>query len=166
MRRMRVWLSLGSNIDPESNIRLAVDTLRRIFGSLVLSGVYKSEAVGFDGASFLNMIVGLDTDMAAPQLMERLRGVEDQQGRIRDDRDKNAPRTLDIDLLTYGNLPVQVGRVLLPRDEITRYAFVLLPLAEVAGGEVHPLTGLTYGELWAAFDKSEQSLNPVALDLN
>ncbi len=163
---MKVWLSLGSNIDPESNIRLAVDALRRIFGPLVLSSVYRSEAVGFDGASFLNMIVGLDTGMAASQLLERLRGVEDQQGRIRDDKDKNAPRTLDIDLLTYGDLPVQVGRVALPRGEITRYAFVLLPLAEVAGGEVHPLTGHTYGELWAAFDKSGQSLNPVVLDLD
>jgi len=163
---MRVWLSLGSNIDPESNIRSAVESLRRIFGSLVLSSVYSGEAVGFDGAPFLNMVVGLDTELAVSKLMERLRGVEDRQGRIRNDKDKNSPRTIDIDLLTYGDLPLQAGRVVLPRDEITRYAFVLMPLAEVAGDEVHPLTGLTYGELWAAFDKTRQTLNPVELDLN
>ena len=162
---MRVWLSLGSNIDPESNIRSAVDSLRRMFGPIVLSSVYESEAVGFDGAPFLNLVVGLDTDMSASQLMERLRGIEDRQGRVRDDNDKYSPRTIDIDLLTYGDLPVQVGRVALPRDEITRYAFVLLPLAEVAGDEVHPLTGLTYGALWAAFDKSQQTLHPVELNL-
>ncbi len=163
---MRVWLSLGSNIDPESNIRSAVGNLRRMFGPLVLSSVYSGEAVGFDGDPFLNMVVGLDTELAASQLMERLRGVEDRQGRVRDDMNKNSPRTIDIDLLTYGDLPLQSGRVALPRDEITRYAFVLKPLAEVARDEVHPLTGRTYGELWAAFDKTRQTLNPVELDLN
>lgn len=159
-------MSLGSNIDPESNIRSAVGNLRRMFGSLVLSSVYSGEAVGFDGDPFLNMVVGLDTELAVSQLMERLRGVEDRQGRVRDDMNKNSPRTIDIDLLTYGDLPLQSGRVALPRDEITRYAFVLKPLAEVARDEVHPLTGRTYGELWAAFDKTRQTLNPVELDLN
>jgi 2-amino-4-hydroxy-6-hydroxymethyldihydropteridine diphosphokinase len=163
---MRVWLSLGSNIDPESNIRLAVGNLRRIFGPLMLSSVYSGEAVGFDGDPFLNMVVGLDTELPVSQLMERLRGVEDRQGRVRDEKDKNSPRTIDIDLLTYGDLPLMAGRVVLPRDEITRYAFVLKPLAEVAGDEVHPLTGRTYGELWAAFDKTRQTLNPVDLDLD
>jgi 2-amino-4-hydroxy-6-hydroxymethyldihydropteridine diphosphokinase len=163
---MRVWLSLGSNIDPESNIRLAVRNLRRIFGPLMLSSVYSGEAVGFDGDPFLNMVVGLDTELPVSQLMERLRGVEDSQGRVRDEKDKNSPRTIDIDLLTYGDLPLMAGRVVLPRDEITRYAFVLKPLAEVAGDEVHPLTGRTYGELWAAFDKTRQTLNPVDLDLD
>lgn len=163
---MRVWLSLGSNIDPESNIRSAIQNLGRIFGPLVLSSVYSGEAVGFDGDPFLNMVVGLDTELAVSQIMERLRGVEDRQGRIRDAKDKNSPRTIDIDLLTYGDLPLRAGRVVLPRDEITRYAFVLKPLAEVAGDEVHPLTGRTYGELWAAFDKTRQTLNPVELDLN
>ena len=69
-------------------------------------------------------------------------------------------------MLTYGDLPLQAGRVVLPRDEITRYAFVLKPLAEVARDELHPLTGRTYGELWAAFDKTRQTLKPVDLDLN
>ena len=162
---MRVWLSLGSNIDPESNLRSAITGLRRRFGPLILSRVYRSKAVGFEGAPFLNMVAGIDTDMAVSRLIERLRVVEDEHGRIRDSADKNLSRTLDIDLLTYGDLPVQVGQVVLPRDEITRYAFVLLPLAEVAGDEIHPLTGSTYSELWASFDKSGQTLSPVALDL-
>ncbi|MCP3870671.1 MAG: 2-amino-4-hydroxy-6-hydroxymethyldihydropteridine diphosphokinase [Gammaproteobacteria bacterium] len=162
---MRVWLSLGSNITPDTNLRSAIGDLRRMFGELVLSSVYESAAVGFEGAPFLNMVVGLNTRFEPQVLMGQLREIEAIHGRVRDGERKFSSRTLDIDLLTYGEQALRVGRVSLPRDEITRYAFVLLPLSEVAGDEVHPLSGNTYRALWKAFEKTEQSIRAVSLDL-
>ncbi|MFC1685277.1 2-amino-4-hydroxy-6-hydroxymethyldihydropteridine diphosphokinase, partial [Pseudomonadota bacterium] len=79
--------------------------------------------------------------------------------------EKFASRTLDIDLLTYGDQVIKEGKVEIPREEITRYAFVLLPLAEVAGDEQHPVLGLSYRELWQGFDGEGQVLAPVEFEL-
>jgi 2-amino-4-hydroxy-6-hydroxymethyldihydropteridine diphosphokinase len=159
---VRAWLSLGSNIDRRRHIRQALEDLRSHFGELQMSPVYESEAVGCAGDNFYNLVVGIRTALPIEALVERLREIERQHGRLRSD-DKFAPRTLDIDLLTYGDRVVDGPEIQLPRDEITRYAFVLRPLAEVAGNEVHPLTGLTYHELWEEFDQQAQPLWPVAL---
>ena len=161
---MRAWLSLGSNIDREHNIRSAVRELENIYGGLVRSSVYESAAVGTEGAHFLNMVVGIETDVSLTELSSRLRAIEEGHGRERGE-DRFAPRTLDIDLLTYGDRIVRNGEsVLLPRDEITRYAFVLRPLAEVAGAERHPLNGKSYRELWEEFDQGLQPLWPVSIE--
>ncbi len=159
----RVWLSLGSNIDREHNMRTAVSALEQRFSPLIVSQVYESEAVGFDGEPFYNMVVGLDTDLPVDQLKQYLHELEMNQGRDRTGR-RFAPRTLDIDLLTYGDTVLDSAYARLPRDEILRYAFVLRPLSEVAGDERHPLDGRSYRELWAAFDQPDQPLWPVALE--
>jgi 2-amino-4-hydroxy-6-hydroxymethyldihydropteridine diphosphokinase len=160
----RVWVSVGSNVDRERCIRGAVAGLRDRFGPLVVSRVYESEAVGFTGQPFYNLVVGFDTDLDPGDIAAELRRLEDRFGRVRD-LGKFAPRTLDLDLLTYGSAVSAGEGTELPRGEITRYAFVLRPLAEVAGGEVHPLEGRTYGELWAAFDSDSQPLRRVDLPL-
>ena len=160
----RVWVSLGSNVDRERCIRGAVTALRERYGALVVSSVYESDAVGFDGRPFYNLVVGLDTDETPAALCVHFRSVEDAFGRRRG-RDKFAPRTLDIDLLTYGDEVMQGGGIELPRDEILHYAFVLKPLAEVAGEEVHPVTRRTYNALWDAFDGDGQPMRRVALEL-
>jgi 2-amino-4-hydroxy-6-hydroxymethyldihydropteridine diphosphokinase len=159
---VRAWLSLGSNIDRRRHIRQALEDLRSHFGELQMSPVYESEAVGCAGDNFYNLVVGIRTALPIEALVERLREIERQHGRLRSD-DKFAPRTLDIDLLTYADWVVDKPGIQLPRDEITHYAFVLLPLAEVAGNEVHPLTGLTYRELWETFDHRTQPLWRVEL---
>lgn len=159
---LRAWLSLGSNIEPRRHIQQALEDLRTHFGGLVVSPVYESVAVGCAGDNFYNLVVGIQTSLSIKVLMHRLKEIEQQHGRRRS-ADKFAPRTLDIDLLTYGDRVVDGPEIQLPRDEITRYAFVLRPLAEVAGNEVHPLTGLTYHELWEEFDQQAQPLWPVAL---
>ncbi len=161
----RAWLSLGSNIDREHNIRAAVAALAEAYGPLRLSQVYESEAVGFAGDPFYNMVVGLDTTQEVTSLVGRLHDIEQAQGRVRG-ADRFAPRTLDIDLLTYGDRVMREPGIQLPRDEITRFAFVLLPLSEVAGDERHPLTGKSYRELWQLFDKTTQPLWPVELALS
>ena len=159
-----VWVSLGSNIDRERCIRGAVAALRGRFHELTLSKVYESEAVGFDGQPFYNLVLGFRTEDSPAALCRCFREIEDAFGRERG-CDKFSPRTLDIDLLTYGDRVVRTGGIALPREEIIRYAFVLMPLADVAGDEVHPQTQCTYRALWDAFDRDGQSMWPVELDL-
>ena len=162
---VRAWLSLGSNIDREKNIRSAIAALEKVFGRLFVSPVYESEAVGFAGDPFLNLVVGLDTDLPPGEVAQRLRLIEREHGRVRSGS-KFSPRTLDIDLLTYGQQIIHTPDVDVPRDEITRYAFVLRPLSQVAGNELHPVEGVSYQALWDAFDQSQQPLWTVDLGLN
>jgi len=162
---VRCWISIGSNQDREHCIRGAVHALRARFGKLILSSVYESEAIGFDGQPFLNLVAGFDSDELVSRLLAALRTIEDGFGRIRGPN-KFVPRTLDLDLLTYGDLTGTVdGCTTLPRDEILRHAFVLGPLAEVAAQERHPANGHCYGELWRAFEKSAPPLRPIAFEL-
>jgi len=144
----RAWISIGSNVEPERNVREAIAALRREFGELILSPVYRTPAEGFEGDDFLNLVAGIDTDLPPAEIRDRLHRLEDRQGRVRG-TEKFASRTLDLDLLTFGSR-VDPG-LGLPRDEILKYAFVLRPLAEVAPTERHPETGETYAGLWRRF---------------
>ncbi len=161
----QVWLSIGSNIDREKNIRGAVTSLREVFGELVLSSVYESKAVGFDGEPFYNMVIGLGTDQPIRSLNSCFRKIEKKYGRVRGG-EKFTSRTLDIDLLLYGDEAINEEGIVIPRSEITQYAFVLRPLAEVAGQMRHPVDGRTYQELWEGFGQVQQALWMVNLDLS
>lgn len=156
----RIWVSIGSNVDREASIRGALRLLEARFGKLVLSRVYESDAVGASGPPFYNLVAGFETGESPAALKRIFRDLENRFGRVRD-ADKNAPRTLDVDLLTYGDRVLHDGNIELPRDEITRYAFVLGPLAEVAPDDVHPLEQRTFQALWADFDQAAQPLRLV-----
>jgi 2-amino-4-hydroxy-6-hydroxymethyldihydropteridine diphosphokinase len=160
----RAYVSIGSNIEPEAHVREAVRDLRNCFGDVTLSRVYRTRAVGFEGPDFYNLVAGFNTDMAVRTLRSVLRDIEMAHGRRRD-LPRFSPRTLDLDLLLYGDLILQQGDVELPRDEITRHAFVLGPLAEIAGSRKHPVLGVTIGELWARFPDGESELRAVPLPL-
>jgi len=161
----RVWVSLGSNIHRERCIRGAVAALRTHYGELTLSRVFESAAEDFDGPPFYNLVAGFHTDEHPGELKVRFRTIEDTFGRVRGP-ERFSSRTLDIDLLTYGDQVLDVDGMELPRDEIDRYAFVLRPLAEVAGDERHPRTGISYRAMWEVFDQAAQPLEPVELDLD
>ena len=150
MSGRRVYLGVGSNIEPAYHVRQAVTALRSAFGSLVLSPVYRNPPVGFCGEPFFNLVVGLRTRLDLPDLAGRLRELEAAHGRRRDGP-RFSSRTLDIDILTYGDRVQSQGRLTVPRDEILQYAFVLRPLADIAGAERHPQTGERYDVLWARF---------------
>ncbi len=137
--------------------------LRERFGGLILSSVYESEAGGFDGQPFLNLVAGFDSGEPVSVLLTALQSVEDSFGRVRSPN-KFAPRTLDLDLLTYGDPAGTIDGCTLPPDEILYHAFVLGPLAEVAAQEHHSTGGCCYGELWRAFEKSAPPLRPVAFE--
>lgn len=147
----RIWVSIGSNIDAEANVRGAVGALREVFGDAVLSPVYETAAVGFEGPPFLNLVAGFRTGLPASRVMQILARIEARFGRERSAK-KFDSRTLDLDLLVYGNAPLIVNGKRLPRDEILEYAFVLKPLADVAPAERHTVDGRTYAELWAAYE--------------
>jgi len=146
----RVWVSVGSNIERERHIRAALAELRKTFGELVVSPVYETEAVGFKGDAFFNLVVGFDTSLTPSTLHGLMRDIEARHGRERSGG-KFAARTLDLDLLTYGDAVTDEGGKALPRDEILRYAFVLAPLADVAGEEIHPGLGESFHSLWERF---------------
>ena len=151
----RVYLSIGSNIDREVNIRGGVADLKKVFGEVSLSHVYESESVGFEGDNFYNLVAALDTEMPVEQVSKTLHEIEAEHGRTREGP-RFSSRTLDIDLLTYDDLISNDNGLQLPRDEITKNAFVLWPLAEIAPDEKHPVLQQTYDELWQQFDKGEK----------
>lgn len=155
-----VYLGLGSNINRHHHIAAALDALQEVFGALKISPVYESKSVGFDGSNFFNLVVGVQTDLAVPVLSEILKKIEDENGRCRQGP-KFSPRTLDIDILTYGEFVGTEHGVTLPRAEITQNAFVLLPLKDIAADEKHPALNETYAALWQSYDKAAQQLWPV-----
>jgi 2-amino-4-hydroxy-6-hydroxymethyldihydropteridine diphosphokinase len=161
----RCWVSLGSNQERERSIRAAVSALAERFGRLRLSPVYESAAEGFVGAPFLNLVAGFDTSLSVGQLREELRAIEAANGRERDGP-RFAPRTLDLDLLTFGDRIGEIDGYRLPRDEILTYAFVLGPLADVAPQERHPCDGRTYSALWKALSPTWPPLRRYALDFD
>ena len=153
----RVFVSVGSNIDKEKNIHSAIAALQTEFGALICSNVYQTEAVGFVGEDFHNLVIGFDTCRSPEEVAKVLRQIEQSHGRKRG-KERFLSRTLDLDLLLYADLIIQQDGLQLPRDEITRYAFVLGPLAEIAGDLKHPQSGKPLKELWAEMSKNGESL--------
>ncbi|WP_315386807.1 2-amino-4-hydroxy-6-hydroxymethyldihydropteridine diphosphokinase [uncultured Stenotrophomonas sp.] len=144
-----VLLSLGSNLQPQQHLHAAVAVLRQRFGDIGVSPAYRTAAVGFDGPAFLNNAVALETDMPLEALDAWLHAVEDAHG-----RDRSGPRfsdrTLDIDVVFYGDLIVEgPGHLRIPRPEL-KHAFVLKPLADIAPDFVDPVSGLDLAALWRA----------------
>lgn len=152
-----VYLSLGSNINRHQHILAGLDALENLCGDLVISSVYESKSVGFNGSNFFNLVVGVQTQLALADLSEALKRIEDDNGRVRSGP-KFSPRTLDIDILTYGNFVGVDAGIELPRAEITQNAFVLLPLAQIATDIKHPQLQITYADLWRDYNQGSQTL--------
>lgn len=159
----RVYLSLGSNIDPEANLRLGVSELEKRYGELTLSPVYRSRAVGFEGDDFLNLVAGLKTDDTIESIAEDIEAIHRVAGRDRG-AERYSSRTLDIDLLTWGDVVTTVPPVRLPRKDILEYAFVLKPLADIAPEERHPETGRRYIEHWEEMSLQAAGLNRIDVE--
>lgn len=158
-------LSVGSNEDAPGNIRRAVSALRECFGFVQCSTVYESEAIGFIGDNFLNLVVMVNSDLRVGELLEKLKHLENAQG-----RDRNSPRfsgrTLDIDILIYGERHGSFDGVCLPRPEITENAYVLWPLSELLPQHIHPGENKSYLQLWQDYDHDKQKLWAVDFEWN
>lgn len=156
----KVFVSVGSNIDRERNVDAALQALREAYGELACSRTYETQAVGFEGDPFYNLVVAFETGQSPQAVAERLRDIEDANGRQRSQA-KFSSRTLDLDLLLYDALVLDEDGLHLPRKEILEYAFVLKPLAEIAGEMKHPVTGFSFAAIWDAFDPTAQPMWPV-----
>jgi 2-amino-4-hydroxy-6-hydroxymethyldihydropteridine diphosphokinase len=159
----RVFVGVGSNIDRDVSIRAGVSDLKKHYGDLQLSSVYESEAVGFEGDVFYNLVVAFNTEESIEQVVAVLSRIEEAHGRVRGS-ERFSSRTLDLDLLLYGDLVASGEGYHVPRDEIPRYAFVLWPLSELAPNMVHPETGETFSTMWELFDKRNQVLEPITFE--
>ncbi len=152
-------LGLGSNIQRQHHLTRALDALAILAAPapLRLSPVYESPAVGFeDDRPFYNLVVAFETELSPTALNDRCKSIERDNGRPAGPT-KFVARTLDIDLLLWGDAVGRHGDARLPREDILRYAFVLHPLAELLPSHVHPVDGRTFDALWAAFDAADQS---------
>lgn len=151
-----IFVGIGSNVEPERHIRAAVQLLHERFGAVRVSPVYRNPAVGFDGDDFYNLVASFKSDAGFEQVHSILEEIEAACGRVRGGP-RYAPRTLDIDLLLYGDLIHDTAPVL-PRKDLLRYAFVLKPMTDIAPGHRHPVTGRSFAEHWAEFDAASQPL--------
>jgi 2-amino-4-hydroxy-6-hydroxymethyldihydropteridine diphosphokinase len=129
-----------------------------------LSPVYDSAAVGFDGFDFLNLVVGLDTELGVEAVNAVFRDIENQLGRDRS-LPKFASRSIDLDILTYDDLVLNTSGIRVPRPEILENAFVLKPLQDLAPDTPHPENGETYAVLWQRMAPTAPRLDLFPLDL-
>jgi len=156
-------LSLGSNIDASKNVVSAVTALKKKFGVLSISNIYESEALGFSGENFLNFVASVDTNYSLQDIFDYLKKLETRMGRNRDEP-RFSDRTIDVDILLYGDSDGKECGLELPRPEILYSAFVLRPLAELHPDLKHAKHGVSYKQLWNQFDSEDQRLWPASIN--
>lgn len=142
-----VYLGLGSNLgDKRGNIEWAVERLREISSGLTVSSIYETAPVGVTlQPAFVNAVCGMWTELSVYELLTELRGIQREAG----ERGPvlNGPRALDIDILLYGSLVIDLPHLTVPHPRMTEREFVLRPLAQIAPGAVHPVNKKTAAEL-------------------
>jgi len=144
----QVFIGIGSNINPLKNINLALNELTQKFSELIQSPIYQSQAVGFDGDDFYNLVVSFHYPDSLANLLEYLEQLETKiQGQIASAL-KYRSRRIDLDLLLFGEQIEINEHYEIPRSDILKFAFVLKPLADIAPQLVHPTLQLPIQRIW------------------
>jgi 2-amino-4-hydroxy-6-hydroxymethyldihydropteridine diphosphokinase len=149
----KIHINIGSNQNREANIADAMDYFRLNFTIIKISDIFESPAEGFDGDDFYNVGVNASTQLSIEDVNAVLKNIEKTFGRDRT-QPKFSSRLIDLDLVIYDD--VVDADANLPRDDILKYSFVLAPLAQLSGDEIHPLTNRTYQQLWQSFQTDNQ----------
>jgi 2-amino-4-hydroxy-6-hydroxymethyldihydropteridine diphosphokinase len=155
-----VYVAAGSNVAPEHNLTRAVAALTREFPGVRFSPWYRNRALGFEGADFINLVSAFDTELPLREVLATLHAIEADCGRPRE-APRWAPRSMDLDVLLYGDLVCDEPGLKLPRPDLLKRAYMLGPLAQLAPELLHPTVQLTIGELWRRFDQAAHPLLPV-----
>jgi 2-amino-4-hydroxy-6-hydroxymethyldihydropteridine diphosphokinase len=152
----QAYLSIGSNIEPETNLLKAVNMLASHGRISALSKVWETRPVGNpDQPNFLNAVVLLETPASAQHLKDKvISQIERSLGRIRTE-DKNAPRTIDIDIVLFNHDILSIGQSSIPSPEVLERAFVAIPLAEISPDYIHPQSGQPLADIASRFDPDE-----------
>ena len=158
-----VYVGVGSNLNAEENIHKAINLLTEQFGQLKVSPAYLSGAIGFEGDDFINLVIAFQSNETTAEIRHRLTQIEIDCGRTRETQ-RYGPRTLDLDLLLYGDRSLTCNGVEIPRPEILKYAFVLRPLSDIAAEHKHPRTGESFGSLWRRFADPSQSIQRLEIE--
>lgn len=159
-----VYVAAGSNVEPHKNLERACADIAHTWHDAVFSRAYVNKAVGFDGPDFINLVVGFHTAHPLEYVIGRLRAIETQCGRPRF-APKWASRTMDLDVLLFGDRVETTSDYTLPRPDLLKRPYMLGPMAEIAPQVRHPTQGKTIGELWAAFDRGGHDMVPVTIAL-
>lgn len=157
---VQVYLGLGSNIDPEKNIQRAIGHLKEHVKVVKLSKLYQTQALGrVDCPPFINGVIQIETSLLPLDLKYSvIRPIEDKLGRIRTS-DKNAPRTIDIDIVAYDDIAIKEDDLVLPDPEIAQREFLAVPLSELSPDLVLPGMKQALREIIRKFEHS--SMKPL-----
>jgi 2-amino-4-hydroxy-6-hydroxymethyldihydropteridine diphosphokinase len=156
----QVFVAAGSNIEPERHLAVAAREMRAAFPDIRFSPWYRNKAVGFDGEDFINFVAGFTTELPVHDVVKRLREIESLCGRPRE-APKWAPRSMDLDILLYGDFVCEEPGLKLPRPDLVKRPFMLGPMADLAPDLVHPTLKVTIGELWRRFDQAAHPMTRV-----
>jgi 2-amino-4-hydroxy-6-hydroxymethyldihydropteridine diphosphokinase len=159
-----VFVGVGSNLEPEKNLPRACEQIAHNWHDAFFSRAYRNAAVGFDGPEFINLVVGFSTAQPLDAVIARLHAIETQCGRPRF-APKWASRTMDLDVLLFGDLVEKTTEYTLPRPDLLKRPYMLGPMAEIAPEVMHPTAGKTIGVLWKEFDRDGHEMSPVTIEL-
>jgi 2-amino-4-hydroxy-6-hydroxymethyldihydropteridine diphosphokinase len=158
----QVYVAAGSNVEPEKYLSIALRALAAAYGPLTLSPAYRNKAVGFEGADFINLVVGFSTEDSVAEVRQQLQTIE-----AACDRPPNAPkwaaRTMDLDILLFGDLVSNEPGLVIPRPDLVKRPYMLKPMADIAPDARHPTLGKTMRELWESFPDGEHAMVEVLL---
>jgi 2-amino-4-hydroxy-6-hydroxymethyldihydropteridine diphosphokinase len=162
------YIALGANLgDRERTLRSAIASLRQLGSIEAASSFYETAPVGLvEQPDFLNAVVALRTALPPQQLMAMLLRIEQQHGRDRSASVPKGPRTLDLDLLSYGDVVMETPTLTLPHPSLVERRFVLVPLTEIAPQWRHPISGKTASDLLAEISRPDAESDQAMRKLN
>jgi 2-amino-4-hydroxy-6-hydroxymethyldihydropteridine diphosphokinase len=155
-----VFLGLGSNNNPEKMLCLARKALQEVFTDFQVSPVYRNKAIGFEGPDFFNCVSFFTTEKPFEETVSLIRDIQTTLEQ-RWNKHVGIARSIDLDLLIYGDLVTNELDIDLPRKDITEYAFVLKPLVDLAPHYLHPVLQVSFQTLWEHFPKAEHPLTYI-----
>ena len=160
----RIFVGIGSNIDREKNIKSCVSILKDVYGDMMISPVYETESMGFDGPNFYNLVSCFETNQSVYELKNTLNEIENDHGRHFNET-KFSSRTLDIDILYYDDLVLSDDKIQIPRKEICEYDFVLKPLVDLVPDFIHPTHNISHKDMMNNIKIKTQIISTVNMDL-